>query len=675
MSTTTTGSFTDKILYPFTRRPIPKSFLWMLWIAYITFLLVYYHAEALPFALERWGRGACSTDPIAPVLLPAPYCGAIFSLVNYTYLFLSITISTLILWRNQGRRMAVLIAFMLTAFCYGTLSAILYTSRLPDRYPLSTPFVAFGFAMAYLTMIVFPDGHMKPRRARWLFISYLIWMSLWFVFPDLYPLGRATTSGRTLIGLLVLTAAALPVIGVQVIRYQKFSNATERQQTKWAVFGIIATAIFYGTVTILEAVLEATARGSVIQLFWSTVAAYFRIMALSLVPLTMGIATFRFRLWEIDLVVSRTLVVAVVTLVVGGLFGGMALISQQVIGLLFGTQPGSIAVTVAALVTAVLFNPVLTRLKTAIDKRFYPKYLAKSAQFQSADSPIQPPTDAMHTQTDRVIGTYRIIEPIGRGGMSEIYRGEHLTLNRSAAIKVMTLHGEATARTRFEREARTVANLRHPNIIQIFDFGVIDLTFYMAMEYVEGSDLAVYLRGRGTLPFSESLGLLHGVADALDYAHSEGVIHRDVKPQNILLQPVTRSEQNTQPYRPIITDFGIAKLTESQGGLTQTGVLGTLDYIAPEQIINAAQVTHTVDIYALGVVAFQMLTGRLPFVGGHAGAVILAHLQQPPPDARILNPALSSGAARALRRVLAKEPTDRYNTAKTFVLALGDEDD
>ncbi|MBN2148048.1 MAG: protein kinase [Anaerolineales bacterium] len=311
------------------------------------------------------------------------------------------------------------------------------------------------------------------------------------------------------------------------------------------------------------------------------------------------------------------------------------------------------------------------------------------AEFVSAQQPKEAAPNALTTLllTGTQFGHYEVLEKIGRGGMSEVYKGRHTRLDRIVAIKILpaSLAAEVDFRNRFEREARAVAALRHPHIVQVYDFGDISGTYYMVMEYVAGKDLASAIREQGRLPLDQVIQLLEGVCGALDYAHGLGLVHRDVKPSNVLLQPLTplrpademdSKQPPTQPvvFNPILTDFGIAKMLGGDTAATKTGLMmGTLNYMAPEQIRSAGEVDGRADIYALAVMTYQMLTGRLPFDADNPGAMMLAHLQIPPPDPRELIPELPFHVARAILRALEKEPQARFNTAGEFSaqMALG----
>src|SRR5438270_1221572 len=226
---------------------------------------------------------------------------------------------------------------------------------------------------------------------------------------------------------------------------------------------------------------------------------------------------------------------------------------------------------------------------------------------------------------------------IGRGGMGVVYRGLDVKLERPVAIKVLpeSLADVSGVRERFLREARTAAKLAHQNIVPIYRADELHGVVFLVMAYVDGDSLAERLTKRGALPARELIPILCDVASALDHAHAHGVVHRDVKPENILLDRVSG--------RALVTDFGIARLAEAKP-LTATGqVLGTVHYMSPEQISGEA-VDGRSDLYSLGVVAFRALTGRLPFDNETASAVLVAHVVKAPPAVRVVAP----NAPRAL---------------------------
>ncbi len=265
-------------------------------------------------------------------------------------------------------------------------------------------------------------------------------------------------------------------------------------------------------------------------------------------------------------------------------------------------------------------------------------------------------------------GKYRVTRLVGRGGMAEVYEGVHPDLGRRVAIKVVLPQLAETQgfEERFRREARLVASLRHPHIVQLYDFDVVDGRAYMVMEYLDGGTLGDRLQAmkqRGDLlPLAETARILDAIAGALDYAHGQGVVHRDIKPGNVLF---------TVDDQPVLSDFGIAYLEEGAVRLTATGgIVGSPAYMAPEQATGQPLDART-DLYALGVVLYEMATGRVPFEGKTPTVVLLKQVQEPPPPPTDLNPNLPKSVAAVILRALAKNPDDRFPTAGALAQAFG----
>ena len=256
------------------------------------------------------------------------------------------------------------------------------------------------------------------------------------------------------------------------------------------------------------------------------------------------------------------------------------------------------------------------------------------------------------------LGQYRIVGEIGRGGMATVYRAYQASLDRHVAFKVLHAEGDAEFRERFKREARTLAHLRHPNIVQVYDLGEQDNLLYIVMELIEGTSL----RQRLGAPWKieQAVPIVAQLASALDFAHSRDVIHRDVKPANILLED----------DRALLADFGIARLVHSTSSLTRSDAsIGTPDYMSPEQAA-AEPVGPGSDIYSLGVVAYELLAGKLPFSADTPLALLHAQIYKPVPRATDLNEQLSEDVADVLEKVLAKKPEDRHRTAMAFASDL-----
>jgi len=257
------------------------------------------------------------------------------------------------------------------------------------------------------------------------------------------------------------------------------------------------------------------------------------------------------------------------------------------------------------------------------------------------------------------LGKYQIQAALGKGGMGMVYAGYDPLLDRKVAIKVLAPHlvWEEGFVERFLREARAAARIKHPNIVTVYDVGQEQDQFYFVMEYLEGQTLSDHIRSRGALPPDEALSILQPLADALDYAHQRGLVHRDIKPSNIIVG---------DGLRVTLTDFGIARAAQETRLTTTGAIMGTPEYMSPEQAWGE-EVGHETDLYSLAVVAYEMLSGRVPFSGTTPHAVLYKQIHEPPPPIRDARPDLPPGVETVLARALDKEPGKRYATAKEFV--------
>lgn len=274
-----------------------------------------------------------------------------------------------------------------------------------------------------------------------------------------------------------------------------------------------------------------------------------------------------------------------------------------------------------------------------------------------------------HCVEGDIVGGYRIVEMLGAGGMGEVYLVEHPRLPRRDALKLLDagVSRSQEFRSRFRREAELQAQLRHPHIITVYDRGEHEGRLWLAMEYVDGEDVAKLLRRQRTLPSRVALPIIAGAGDALDYAYVEhGITHRDVKPANILVA----LGPDGQPSSVKLADFGIAKAAGDSTSLTSTGVtIGTMSYIAPEAI-EGRELDNRADLYSLACTAFQMLTGAVPFPAATIPALMMAHLSEPIPSITSRNPQLPAHFDAVFAKALAKHPDDRFSTSQEFVDAL-----
>ncbi|VAW41997.1 Serine/threonine protein kinase, partial [hydrothermal vent metagenome] len=275
------------------------------------------------------------------------------------------------------------------------------------------------------------------------------------------------------------------------------------------------------------------------------------------------------------------------------------------------------------------------------------------------------------------IDQYQIEALLGEGGMGAVYLAQDVNLARPVALKIMHRQyaSQPEFQERFLQEAQASARLNHPNIVAIYNFSSTQSYLTIVMEYVRGLSLGAYIKQlaqrRQVMELSESLNIIAQVADALGYAHRQGVVHRDIKPDNIMITQLEQpSRPDELPIRAKVTDFGLAKLLE--GGIeTQSGTfMGTLPYMSPEQALASASLDGRSDIYSLGVVLYQLATGRLPFDIKTPTDAVMKHMHETPPLPRHIQPGLPMAVQNVIIKALAKQPEDRYQTAESFAAAL-----
>jgi len=260
------------------------------------------------------------------------------------------------------------------------------------------------------------------------------------------------------------------------------------------------------------------------------------------------------------------------------------------------------------------------------------------------------------------LGQYELVEVLGRGGMATVYRAYQPSLGRDVALKVLHEHLDGQAGARFEREARAVARLQHPNILPVYDYGEDDGRRYIVTQFVPGGRTLAHLAAAGPVEPGRAIALAERVLDALGHAHRSGVIHRDIKPANIMLP---RDEW------PMLADFGIAEVLSATTQLTPVGqIIGTPAYMAPERASDGPADPRS-DLYAMGVVLYELLAGQPPFDGDSALAVVMKHLADEPPPLPLLAPGVPPALADVVHTALAKKPDERFQSAETMAAALG----
>lgn len=261
----------------------------------------------------------------------------------------------------------------------------------------------------------------------------------------------------------------------------------------------------------------------------------------------------------------------------------------------------------------------------------------------------------------KTLGQYQLVEKIGVGGLAVVYKAYQSNLERWVAVKMLH-YKEREALIRFQREAQAIARLRHRNIVIVYEYGEENSWPFIAMEFIEGGTLNEQLSDQ-PMDWVKVTNLSIAIADALDYAHKQGLVHRDVKPSNVLM---------AQDDWPLLADFGLVKLPDAEFVLTGTGIsVGTPAYLAPEQA-RGVNVDLRSDMYSLGVVMFEMLTGRLPFNYANPNKVMLSHISEPPPHPRQFNPDCPVGLEDLILTTLQKSPDDRYADMREMAHALED---
>jgi hypothetical protein len=444
--------------------------------------------------------------------------------------------------------------------------------------------------------------------------------------------------------------------GIQFVRLRGTDSLVERSQLKWVGMGVLLNSILVIGITIFW-LPQASEIVEPMDLYFQVWTGVFSMVSQLMVPLALTIAIVRFQWLNIDLVINRSLVYGSLTVLLVAVFGA----TLFVVSILFRDSRSGPLLAVA--LTAAVFGGVFHRARRALQRFVDRRFFNILIDYQQTPST---PISILQAEKQGEFGRFQRLVLIGRGGMAEVYQAYDSRENRTVALKILpaALASDDEYRKRFEREARVMAGLQHPNIVRIHEYGVERNIPFIVMEHLAGSDLGDHLRRVGRIPVNQLRAIAGDICSALDYAHDRGLVHRDVKPSNVMLV------LGSPGLSAVLMDFGIAKILEGVSLVTRSGFVGTLDYIAPEQIQGSDNLSRRADIYSLGVMLFQMATGELPFAYNNTGALLMAHLTQQPPDARRLAPDLPSGVAKAIQRAMAKDPEERFETATELSEAL-----
>ncbi|MFQ3647080.1 MAG: serine/threonine-protein kinase [Anaerolinea sp.] len=569
-------------------------------------------------------------------------------------------IALVIVARRADEPMAYLIS--LTLFMIGV--SLSYAIAQLDPW-LGAVVITIGFCFLIIPSNVFPDGRHVPRWTRFTTLAsipfFLVTLPLQVVALDLSAgVPVMEVYGLATVGMMSL--AALVLIG-QVQRYRQHASPLQRQQTKFALMGITVGMALevaaWSSAALPETAHPFTAPDRSVythlSLWTMFVAVGLHMLARMSIALGLGMAILRARLWNIDLVVNRSLVYSGASALVALAFLLVAYGLQR----LLGNQHPELVMLLAVGLALGLFNPARQAVRHWVDRRLFGLRFSLDQLEQTAP---QLPAQRRGAMSGAQLGAYRLLDLVGSGGMAEVYRAERE--GSLYAVKVLTRYDELPTELfeRFTREAELTSRLRHPNIVTVHTYGEQRHCFYMVMELIEGMNLYSFLKKHSPLPLETVTLLVERLADALDYVHSCGLVHRDLKPSNLMVNL-------DLPWRIKLMDFGIAKSTAATR-ITHTGAIGTIEYMAPEQIREAPQIDHRADVYALAVITYEMLTGTRPFTGSPAH-VMFAHLQQPPPPLRLALPSAPQVVEDALLRGMAKEASDRFPSAGAFAQALG----
>ena len=567
--------------------------------------------------------------------------------------------------------LALLVAFTLIgqgANAFGPLQRMAANPsfEIPVRFVIAM--VLMGLP---LSCYLFPDGKLQKRWMLYVVSIWFLWLMVSVFWHD-FPINIFERGGnKTLRYLLSLLAVLSTGIYAQIYRYRHTDNPIKREQLKWIVFGI-AVGILTGIgVNLFMTFFELMNPSAGTYLLVDMVTQTLSVVAQFSVPVAVVFSILKYRLYDIELVINRSLIYGSLTIILAAVFGAILFGLQAAYRAVTDqTNPPTIAVVVATIAVSSIFQPTRKVLRRFVNHRIYGMDVDFDEIKRREDKLEQIAHLPSHGVTS--VGGYKSMELIARGGMGEVYKARHPNLNRTVAIKVLSAYfkDDPGFNRRFAREAKTMAQLRHPNIITIHDFGDQEGLPFIVMEYLTGDTVSQILARQERLSLEEALPLLQDLASALDYAHQQGVIHRDIKPSNVIIEPITTLTAG-RTQRAILMDFGIARFVSENTVLTGSGdVLGTADYISPEQVHGITELDSRTDQYSFAVMTYQILTGKKPFERNNTWAMIRSHLEEPPPDPRI-HVTMHEHVAEAILKALSKKPDERFPSVGEFVAELG----
>ncbi|MBA3869409.1 MAG: protein kinase [Anaerolineae bacterium] len=561
---------------------------------------------------------------------------SILTVIIYIVLLI---IAGFLFWQRSDDRMVLILTAQLS--CFGGFSPIVS---------------AVSSITVSILVLTFPTGSFKPR---W---SILI-VAVLFVqgVTEVFKLSQESSE----LGSVIFLAMVAATLGIVIYRYRRLFTVSQRQQAKWLLFSVGVIILYWLTnLLLIFPLLNALGNGILITLHF--LAFNFFALALDLlIPISLWIAITRYRLFDLRFVINRSLVYGIVTVVLLIVFSLLFVVAHTVLSSVVSGQQGFIAGAIAVATPVLLFNPVRHIVGHFVDHRIF-RLRYDLSEVAAAQKPPEIKNPGIYT--GHTFGKYQVLGVLGKGGMGEVYQATGA--GQTVALKVLPadLAQQDEFRKRFAREAQTLATLQHPNIVKLYDSGVTDDgVHYLAMEYIDGQELSAVIDKGAMTDYDVLREWMRSVVSALDYIHEKGLVHRDLKPSNIMLRP---SARDNEIQETVLMDFGIARTDATGTRITGSGTVGTIDYMSPEQIMAAREVDRRSDVYSLGIIVYELLTGETPFKGS-AGQVLFAHLQQPAPDPRDVNTDVPHDIAHAVMQSLSKKPEDRYPSAGEFAAALG----
>ncbi|MFN8399617.1 MAG: protein kinase [Anaerolineales bacterium] len=520
--------------------------------------------------------------------------------------------------------------------------------------------LALGDIGIVLFSMLFPNGKFAPKWMKFLVPLLIITMLGIYLFPNTsFYWVKMRDNGYYF---LVTVTWYMVGLGSGIYRYYRSSTLAQKQQIRWIFIGTMGPFVWFILFQALSYLFPVLTTSEVASASFQAISRLAGIFMFLMLPLFVAISIVQARLFDIDMIINRSLVYGILTIGLGLTFGLVFVFGSAIFRSMHASDQFFFVAVIFSVAAGAGFQPLRKKLQRFVDRFFY------HIQIDYQKTPLEARAEAdTNVDSGITLSSYRNLKLIGHGGMAEVYRATDSTGRGTVAVKILraALAGDEQFQKRFMREAEIVNRLEHPNIVRVTDFGEERGMYYIVMEMLSGPDLNHLIRQEKRISLSNTVNLLRGIADALDYAHANGLIHRDIKPSNVML------DSSTIPSRSVLTDFGIAKMLDAHTRITNTaGMLGTFDYMAPEQIQASADVDGRADIYALGVMTYQMLTGRLPFERPDTGAILLAHLNSPPPDAREVIQDLPRPAARAVQKAMAKNLHERFPSAKEFIAEL-----